>query len=294
MLTPITRPTFASTSASTAVPPSTPWQGELNLIFTCQETLTKLTHAKTIAPYRVQRAFQNPDGSCQVVMLHTAGGMVSGDRLTATINIGDRAAALLTTATAGKIYRSTGRQTQQHIQITVGNNARLEWLPQETILFDRAWFKQTVRIDLKPGATALLWDVTRLGRTAHGERFTAGEWRSHNEVFREGVPLWIDRQWLPASEALWNSPHGLAGQCIVGTLAWIGRSISPELVTEIRDLWPGDKASIGVTRLPEGLLCRYRGSTSHEVRTWFVAVWQRLRSMDSNSPSWEIPRIWML
>ena len=294
MLTPTTRQTFTSTSASTSVPPQTPWQGELDLIFTYQENQTKLTHAKTIAPYRVQRAFQNPDGSCQVVMLHTAGGMVSGDRLTATINIGDRAAALLTTATAGKIYRSTGLQTQQHIQITVGNNARLEWLPQETILFDRAWFKQTVRIDLKPGATALLWDVTRLGRTAHGERFTAGEWRSHNEVFREGVPLWIDRQWLPASEALWNSPHGLAGHCIVGTLAWIGRSIAPELVTEIRDLWTGDKGSIGVTRLPEGLLCRYRGSSSHEVRLWFVAVWQRLRSMDSNPPSWEIPRIWML
>ena len=285
---------LTTTRPSNPAQSSTSWHGELDLIFTCQDTQTKLTHCKTTAPYRVQRAFQNPDGSCQVVMLHTAGGMVSGDRLTAKLHLGDRAAALLTTATAGKIYRSTGLQTQQHIHITVGQDARLEWLPQETIVFDRAWFKQTLRIELKLGAMALLWDVTRLGRTAHGERFTSGEWRSHTEVFRENVPLWIDRQWLPASEQLWNSPHGLAGHCIVGTLAWVGRSVSPELVNEIRDLWPGDQASIGVTRLTEGLLCRYRGTSSHEVRTWFVAVWKHLRSTDSNPPSWEIPRIWML
>ena len=228
-------------------------------------------------------------------MLHTAGGMVSGDRLNAKIHLGDRAQALLTTATAGKIYRSTGLQTHQTTHITVGKDARLEWLPQETIVFDGAWFRQEVRIDLDVGATALLWDVTRLGRTAHGERFTVGEWRSHSEVFRQGVPLWLDRQWLPASQLLWDSPHGLAGNCIVGTLAWVGQAVSQEVVQEIRDLWQGSEGAIGVTRLNEGLVCRYRGTSSHEVRTWFVAVWQRLRSIDEDVPnSWEIPRIWMM
>ena len=131
MLTPTTRQTFTSTSASTSVPPQTPWQGELDLIFTYQENQTKLTHAKTIAPYRVQRAFQNPDGSCQVVMLHTAGGMVSGDRLTATINIGDRAAALLTTATAGKIYRSTVclNQARSNKIVSWGSHSRRALFP---------------------------------------------------------------------------------------------------------------------------------------------------------------------
>jgi urease accessory protein len=280
------------------------WQGEMALTFTCQETRTQLSQVKTIAPYRVQRSFQNPDGSCQVIMLHTAGGMVSGDRLTAQIHLGDRAQALLTTAAAGKIYRSTGSQTRQQAHITVGSHARLEWLPQETIIFDGAWFQQSLRIDLNPGATALVWDVTRLGRTAHGERFTSGEWRSHSEVFRQGVPLWIDRQWLPASETLWQSPHGLSGDCIVGTLAWIGQAVSLETIQELRDLWQGseDLGTIGVTRLTEGLVCRYRGKSSHAVRQWFLAIWQTLRSISSaasvgtsgDRQSWEIPRVWMI
>jgi urease accessory protein len=247
------------------------WQGEMDLRFSREDKLTRLTQVKTIAPYRVQRSFQNPDGSCQVIMLHTAGGMVSGDRLTAKIHLDQYTAALLTTAAAGKIYRSTGLQTQQTVQITVGRDARLEWLPQETIVFDGAWFKQALRIDLEPGATALLWDVTRLGRTAHGEKFVSGEWRSHSEVFRAGLPLWIDRQWLPASEVLWDSPHGLAGHCIVGTLAWVGQAVSIEMVQQIREILQdqGLEQTIGVTRLTEGLVCRYRGRSSHEVRQGF-------------------------
>jgi urease accessory protein len=272
------------------------WQGEMDLRFSREAHLTRLTHGKTIAPYRVQRSFQNPDGSCQVIMLHTAGGMVSGDRLTAKIHLDPDTAALLTTAAAGKIYRSTGLQTQQTVQITVGRDARLEWLPQETIVFDGAWFKQALRIDLEPGATALLWDVTRLGRTAHGEKFVSGEWRSHSEVFRAGLPLWIDRQWLPASEVLWDSPHGLAGQCIVGTLAWVGQAVSVEMVQQIREILQdqGLDKTIGVTRLTEGLVCRYRGRSSHEIRQGFLAIWKHIRSISNENQAWEIPRIWMM
>jgi urease accessory protein len=272
------------------------WQGEMELRFSREDQITRLTHVKTIAPYRVQRSFQNPDGSCQVIMLHTAGGMVSGDRLTANIDLAPGTTALLTTAAAGKIYRSTGLQTQQTVHITVGGDARLEWLPQETIVFDGAWFKQALRIDLEPGATALLWEVTRLGRTAHGEKFIAGEWRSHSEVFRSGLPLWIDRQWLPASELLWESPHGLAGHCIVGTLAWVGQAVSTETVQQIREILreQGLEQTLGVTRLAEGLVCRYRGRSSHAVRQGFLAIWKYIRSISNENQAWEIPRIWMM
>jgi urease accessory protein len=272
------------------------WQGEMELGFSREDQFTRLTHVKTIAPYRVQRSFQNPDGSCQVIMLHTAGGMVSGDRLIANIHLDPGTNALLTTAAAGKIYRSTGLQTQQTVHITVGADARLEWLPQETIVFDGAWFKQALRIDLEPGATALMWDVTRLGRTAHGEKFISGEWRSHSEVFRAGLPLWIDRQWLPASELLWESPHGLAGHCIVGTLAWVGQSVSMEMVQQIRELLreQGLEHTLGVTRLTEGLVCRYRGRSNHAVRQGFLAIWKYIRSISNENQAWEIPRIWMM
>jgi urease accessory protein len=270
-----------------------PWQGSLDLKFGIRQGQTELQHCQAIAPYKVQRAFPSPDGTCQVAMLHTAGGMVSGDRLNLKAHLAPQSQVLLTTAAAGKIYRATeDKTTFQGATIQLAESARLEWLPQETILFNQARFHQSLRIDLGPNAEVLLWDVTRLGRTAHGEKFLQGAWRSRTEVWQDGKPLWIDRSALTASPELWESPQGLQGQPIVGTLAWIGKPIAPEVFDGFRGLG-GCPACGGMTRLPYGLLCRYRGGSSSEVRRWFVRVWQYVRGDRWGSPL-ETPRIWMM
>jgi len=87
--------------------------------------------------------------------------------------------------------------------------------------------------------------------------------------------LWIDRQWIPAGEEIINSPHGLAGQSVVASLVWVGADVSPEIVEKVRSLWTlaERQGEAGVTRLTTGLLCRYRGSSTTEVRNWFTEVW---------------------
>ncbi|WP_347278026.1 urease accessory protein UreD [Alkalinema sp. FACHB-956] len=292
---PISQSTVSSTASSTA---SSNWHGLLNLEFQAVNGKTRLTHSQAIAPYKVQRSFAQADGTCQVVMLHTAGGMVGGDRLTTAVTIGEQAQVLLTTAAAAKIYKSTGTLTQQTVHLTVAPQACLEWLPQETILFDRAQYRQDLRIELAAGAQVVLWEITRFGRTARGEQFSQGDWRSHTEVWQAGTPLWIDRQWLPGSPEMLASPHGLNHCPIVGTLAWIGRSLDKSDVEVARQLWdpiaahhPDDQ--FGVTRLPQGLLCRYRGHSSTAVRHGFIQTWQWIRSVQGRS--WEeLPRVWML
>jgi urease accessory protein len=269
------------------------WQGTLNLKFAVQSAITQLTHTQAQAPLKVQRSFPQPDGTCQVVMLHTAGGMVGGDRLTTSIHAAAATQVLLTTAAAAKIYKSNGLVASQDVTIGVGTNACLEWLPQETIVFNQAQYQQNIRVNLEPGAQVILWDVTRFGRTAMGERFITGDWRSCTEVWQGETPLWLDRQWLPASEELFSSPHGLAGMPIVGTFAWLGMPVAPEFVTQVRLLWTGDPMVAGVTRLPQGILCRYRGDHSTAVRQWFVQVWELVRSSQWER-SIELPRIWML
>ncbi|NJM49379.1 MAG: urease accessory protein UreD [Alkalinema sp. RU_4_3] len=275
--------------------PNTPWQGSLDLKFAADRTrVTKLTHCESVAPYKVQRAFPCTDGTSQVVLLHTAGGMVSGDRLNLTAQLAPKAQALLTTAAAGKVYRATeDKTTFQTATIHLAENARLEWLPQETILFDQARFHQSLRINLGAGAQVLLWDVVRLGRTAHGESFLEGMWRSHTEVWQDGRPLWIDRSCLRASPELWEGAEGLGGRAIVGTLVWIGGGIDQEGFEGLRglDQWPGSCG--GMTRLPYGMVCRYRGSSSTEVRRWFVQVWRHIRGELWHCPL-ETPRIWMM
>jgi len=248
------------------------------------------------SPLKVQRPFY-PEGQdvCHSVVLHTAGGVVGGDHNSLNFHLEPNAQALITTATASKIYRSNGLQAKQFMQMQVDAGACLEWLPQETIVFNGAIYRQDLRVELAPKGSWLGWEITRFGRSARGERFLQGEWRSHTEVWQQGHPLWIDRQWLPGGEEIINSPHGLAGQSVVGSLVWVGQAVAPELVEKARTLWANaDRlGEAGVTRLTSGILCRYRGSNSAEVRNWFTAVWQLLRLSFLGKPSCP-PRVWQI
>lgn len=217
---------------------------------------------------------------------------MGGDRLRCNFHLQPNAQALITTATASKIYRSNGTQARQSIEIQVDAGACLEWLPQETIVFNGAIYRQDLRVELATGASWLGWEITRFGRSARGEKFLQGDWRSHTEIWQQGVPLWIDRQWLPASDEVLHSPHGLSGKPIVGSLAWVGQAVSPSIVEKARSLWHGS-GEAGVTLLGNGLLCRYRGSVTSEVRNWFISVWQLLR-LSFLSRGNCLPRVWLL
>ncbi|MEH2111565.1 urease accessory protein UreD [Nostoc sp.] len=269
------------------------WHGKLNLVYADRQGATQLIYNHQQAPLKVQRPFY-PEGEkvCHSVILHTAGGVVGGDRLSSNIHLQPQAQALITTAAASKIYRSNGLQARQNIQMQVDTGACLEWLPQETILFNDAIYRQDLRVELATGGSWLGWEITRFGRSARGEKFLQGEWRSHTEIWQEGVPLWIDRQYLPGSEDIFHSPHGLAGKPIVGSLVWVGGAVSAEIVEKTRNLWDGE-GEAGVSRLQHGLLCRYRGASTSEVRNWFIDVWQLLRISFLNRGNC-IPRVWQV
>jgi urease accessory protein len=268
------------------------WHGNLNLVYAQHQGKTQVIHSQMKAPLKVQRPFYPEGGVCHSVVLHTAGGIVGGDRNHLSFHLQPNAQALITTATASKIYRSNGLQSIQRVQMQVDTDACLEWLPQETIVFDGAVYRQDLQVELAPGAKWLGWEITRFGRTARGERFLHGDWKSYTEVWQQGIPLWIDRQWLPGGEKIIDSPHGLAGFPIVGSLAWIGQEVEQEIVEKARVLFANNSSSQGgVTRLPMGLLCRYRGSSTTEVRNWFTEIWQLLRSPYLNRSICP-PRVW--
>jgi urease accessory protein len=273
------------------------WHGKLKLDFVNRDGTTQVNHSYSQAPWKLQRPFY-PEGDriCHSVLLHTAGGMVGGDRLSAEINLAEHTHALITTAAAAKIYRSNGLVAQQSTQIKIAAGAYLEWLPQETIIFDSAIYNQTLHIELAPQATWCGWEIGRYGRTARGERFLSGQVRSHTEVWQQGRPLWIDRQRLSGGTDTIHSPHALAEQPIVASLAFIGQVIPAELVEKARILaktvLKGEmQGEFGVTRLEQGMLCRYRGASSLEARTRLIAVWQMLR-VSLMGASTCIPRIW--
>ena len=276
------------------------WHGNLHLVYSKLEGKTHIEHSQMQAPLKVQRPFY-PEGPrvCHSIILHTAGGMVGGDDLEQNITLKADAQALVTTAAAGKVYRSNGQMVQQQVKIKLAPGASLEWLPQETILFNGAVYEQKLQVELAPKANWCSWEITRLGRTARGEKFYAGQWRSHTEIWREGQPLWIDRQWLPGNESTFHSPHALASQPIVASFVWLGKPINSDLVNQAWLLWEKQSTTgeAGVTTIQgQGLLCRYRGSSTAEVKNWFIAVWMMLRPLLAyrSATTEQTPRVWQI
>jgi urease accessory protein len=267
------------------------WQGSLELAYHYQSSRTQLDRAYVTAPLKVQRPFY-PEGEevCHTVILHTAGGIVGGDQLDQRIHLQPSSHALITTASASKIYRSNGQTARQIIDVKIDAGASLEWLPQEAIVFDGAQFRQEMRVELTGDASWLGWEITRFGRSARGEKFTSGEWRSHFQIWREGQPLWIDRSFLTGGEMI-EEYSGLHEKAIVGTLVYIGQPVPGAIIDKIRNFTP--IGEMGVTRtLGDGILCRYRGDSTPEVRAWFIQIWHLLRG-EMMGRGAIVPRVWL-
>jgi len=272
------------------------WQGILELDYQKIGNSTQLVKAYSQAPLKIQRSFY-PEGKeiCHSIILHTAGGMVGGDRLSQTINLQPETHVLLTTPAASKIYRSCGETAQNYINIEVQEQAYLEFIPREMIIFNGAIFSQKIRVNLAESAYYFGWEITRFGRTARGEIFNQGQWKSCTEIWQNGCPIWIDRQGFIASAEILNSPHSLGGQPVIASLIWVGQPVSEDMIKSIRQLWEQRETSsqAGVTQLISGLLCRYRGNSTQEVIEWFMDVWQLFRQ-NYTGKSIVKPRVWQL
>ncbi|MEM7066913.1 MAG: urease accessory protein UreD [Cyanobacteria bacterium P01_B01_bin.77] len=271
------------------------WQGTLALCFGTVNGKTLPTKSYSTAPLRIQRPFYPASApeNCQSVIVHTAGGMVGGDRLQMAITADPDTQILVTTAAAHKVYRSQRDWAKQTIQLTVAPGAYMEWLPQELILFDGGRFQQSVRVELAPGGVWLGWDITRFGRSARGETLRAGQWRSQTEIWQQGKPLWIDRQQLAGGSEVLNSQNGLAGYPVVGTFLLLGQSISAEHLSQLRNQlnnqW--ETGDMGLTQLEQGLVARYRGPSSQKAKQYFVNIWHYLRTEVLGQKAY-IPRVW--
>lgn len=272
---------------------TTGWRAELALQFARRGAATLLTQRRHYGPLRVQKALYPEGGAvCHAILLHPPAGIAGGDELAIGVAVETQAHALLTTPGAGKWYRSAAPWASQTVKLDVAPGAVLEWLPQETIFFAGCRAAMHHCITLAEGARYLGWDVWCLGRTASGERFDQGELRVATDIHLAGSPLWIEQGHLRGGSPLLESPAGLAGRSVCGTLLAAGSGIAPELLAACRALRPVETAALhGITVLPRLLVARYLGHSSEAARTWFTDLWRLLRPTLIGHEAW-LPRIW--
>jgi urease accessory protein len=246
-------------------------------------------------PLALGRAFR-PDGDdrCYLTLLHPPGGVVGGDELDVRVVVEAEAKCVMTTTAATKIYRSESATSTLRTTIDAHENASVEWIPQETIVFDGARARSLVHVTLRAGAEWLGWEIVRLGRTARGESFRSGVWRSQIVVERDGLPLWIDRQRIEGGSRHLTSRHGLGGAVVIAQFASIGECVDATTIEALRELAASiGSGATGVSRLEHGFICRYRGTSTADAAAWFHAVRARLQTGSSGSAS-SVERFWNL
>lgn len=126
------------------------------------------------------------DGTLQAVIINTAGGLTGGDDITWQAEAGEGARLVLTTQACERIYKSIGPEARVHTHLTARDGAHIDWLPQETIMFQNGRLNRTLEVDLEGEATLTAVEAILLGREAMGEEARAAFLRDNWRIRRNG------------------------------------------------------------------------------------------------------------
>jgi len=172
------------------------------------------------------------------ILINTSGGLTSGDRLTFRATAGPESRMVLTTQAAERAYRAAGGFARVDSHVSVAQGARMQWLPQELIVFEGARLSRRLRVDLRQDAELLLVEPVIFGRRAMGERVRDAHLQDRIEIWRDGAPLYCDTIDLAGDvEArLGRSALG-AGAAAMACLVYVGPKVAGHLAA-LRSMLP--------------------------------------------------------
>ena len=230
--------------------------------------------------------FPSPeDDGLSAMFVNTAGGIAGGDRFDVAITAGEGTRLTLTTAAAEKVYRAPGAAARLDISLKAADGAHLSWLPQETILFDRARIVRSIDIDLAEAASLLLCEIVVFGRAAMGETMRYGEfvdrWRMRRGgrlVFAETVSLDGEIGEKLARPAIAN------GGCAIGTALIVPGDEA--LVERIREASNSLSGEVGISAWNGFAMARFCAQDAARLRADMMAVLGRASAVP-------LPRLWL-
>lgn len=271
------------------------WVASLRLGFNRDGDTTRLVHRMHTGPLRVQKPlYPEHPSTCHAIVIHPPGGVVGGDELQMQFDTGPDARVLLSTPGAAKWYRANGYRSRQQLRIQVAQGGALEWLPQETIVFNQADVVLDSVIDLSGDATYLGGEILCFGRIASGETFDQGRVRQSLMIRRDGKPLWLEQGVLEAGSRAMRSTPGLGGYRICASMTAVSGRANAALVNAVREQCAAvsdGRGQLGVTQMKSVIIVRYLGDVSEIARQVMLSAWQLLRPALLGRAA-VVPRIW--
>jgi len=277
MQTDTTRAALATFAANRA-------QGAVKFAVRLRDGVTRRGDLHESGSLRVR--FPSPEAEgLSGVFVNTAGGIAGGDRFEIDITAGEGARLTLTTAAAEKVYRASGPAAQLNIALKAEAGSHLAWLPQETILFDRARISRRIDIELAENASLLLCEIVVFGRAAMGERMLHGEfvdrWRMRRGgklVFAETIRLDGDIGEKLARPAIAN------GGVAIGTALIVPGDEA--LVDRIRQAAESFGGEVGISAWNGFAMARFCAQDAARLRADMMAVLGCASGL-------ALPRLWL-
>jgi urease accessory protein len=222
------------------------------------------------------------------VLLNTAGGLTGGDNINTEIHAAPGSAVTIASQTCERIYRSLGGAAQVETNITIAEDARVEWLPQETILFDGGRVRRRLRVDMAPDATFLAVEPVVFGRVASGEILGSGLFRDSWRIVRNDTLAFADETRLEGPlDALIKRPGVLGGAKAVATVL-LASPEAEQFVEPARNLLDTSPNTGGVSFVNDVLISRLIAPDSQQLRASLIPLLTLMRSGRDMPRAWQI------
>ncbi|HEY8567132.1 MAG TPA: urease accessory protein UreD [Beijerinckiaceae bacterium] len=215
--------------------------------------------------YRVR--FPRTQGPCEGVLINTGGGLAGGDGMRIEVVLAPGTEVVLTTQAAEKIYRSDGPDTRVAIDLTLEKGSRLDWLPQEQILFDGARLHRRLDVAMAGHASLLLVESTVFGRHASGEVLQRGSFRDRWRLRRDGRLVFAEEVRLDGDlRAVLDRPALGGGAAVVATLLLVAPGAEARLET-LRTVLAEGSCEAGASAYDGMLVARLLGTDARALRS---------------------------
>jgi urease accessory protein len=261
------------------------WLGQLALGFERRAGRTVLATRRHRGPFTVQRAFYPEEDYPHVYLLHPPGGVVGGDQLELSVNMGIGSHALLTMPGATKFYRSAGAQAHLTQRFILAENSILEWLPQGNIFFPGTKVVMASEFTLRPGARLLGFETLCFGRPVMDEGFELGQVNSLLRINLPHHPGLYERLRIDDGDLgkLANYPLNAI---------FFAAPASEAMLDAVRELLnEANSPAAGASLLDSLLVVRLLDNDNQRLQSLLQRFWLRLRPMMLGREA-VIPRIW--
>lgn len=269
--------------------------GSATIRFRARDGASELAHLYQSDPLRILFPRPEPHEPATGVLVTTSGGLVGGDRLDVAVTSEAGAAGRVLGQAAEKIYRSAGRDSHINVRLQVDRDGWLEWLPQETIVFDNARLRRLTVAEVAPSARLLAGEIVVFGRTAMGEQVTGGLIRDAWDVYRGGRLVWADAVHIDDTlAATLHDPSGFDGAVAFGSLVYVGDDAAERLATArglLDGLGSGSGLRAGATHLGDVMVVRWLGRETRHLRDAYGRFWAAFRHSVGGYPK-IMPRLW--